>query len=186
MVDFCYCVRSVYVFGLQSKTMKIVIFVMCICHLLPVKPVDTDRYSYCESCLTAAREMDKAMKEVPAGRRHTVLEKLLRGQLCDKLLTYNHPHVPKEKMKSSCKHLFDSHHDQFLAALVNEEPKNLEIALCYEQSHACVGVRRQAFEDSKATFTETDIDALLRDNKENVRIAQPITAGSSAHKKDEL
>ena len=40
----------------------------------------------------------------------------------------------------------DSNYDQFHAALVDKEPKNLDIVLCYEQSTACVGVKRQSFE----------------------------------------
>lgn len=40
----------------------------------------------------------------------------------------------------------ESHYDQFHAALVNKEPKHLDILLCYEQSTACVGVKRTSFE----------------------------------------
>lgn len=42
------------------------------------------------------------------------------------------------------------------------------------------------WQDSKGAFTESDIDALLQDNKENVRIAQPIHSGSPVHTGDEL
>lgn len=42
------------------------------------------------------------------------------------------------------------------------------------------------WQDSKGTFTESDIDSLLRDNKENVRFAQPIHSGSPVHTGDDL
>lgn len=45
---------------------------------------------------------------------------------------------------------------KYFEALVNKEPKHLEIVLWYEQS------------------TESDIDVLLLDNMENVHAAQPI------------
>merc|ERR1719357_2090572 len=108
------------------------------------------------------------MKEAPPESRQTVVKNLISGSVCEKLLSYKHDRFSKDKMISSCKHLLDSHYNQFHAALVNKEPKQLGIVLCYEQSTACVGVKRQSFDESKTTFTESDIDALLRDNKENV------------------
>ncbi|XP_078017607.1 uncharacterized protein LOC144458627 [Epinephelus lanceolatus] len=166
--------------------MKILILLMCMCYLLPVQPEDIDRYAYCESCLTAAREIEKALKEAPAESRQTVLEKLIIGGVCEKLLSYKHSHVSKDKMTSSCMHLLETHHDQFHVALANKEPKHLDIVMCYEQSTACVGVKRQSFQDSKMTFTGDVVEALLRDNKEHVRIAQPVPSGSPARSKDEL
>ncbi|TNN85501.1 hypothetical protein EYF80_004134 [Liparis tanakae] len=164
-------------FDLQSLTMKILIFLMCM-YLLPVKPKDVDRYAYCESCLTAAQEIEKAMKEAPAESRQTIVENLISGGVCEKLLSYKHDHVSMAQIKSSCMHLLESHYNQFHEALVNKEPKHLDIVLCYEQSMACVGVKRQSFGSSKTT--EIDIEALLLDNKEHLRIAQPV------HSKDEL
>lgn len=38
----------------------------------------------------------------------------------------------------------------------------------------------------KRTFTESDIEALLQDNKENVRFAQPVHAELPDHPKEEL
>lgn len=35
-----------------------------------------------------------------------------------------------------------SHYDQFSSALLTKELKHLDIVLCYEQSTACVGVKR--------------------------------------------
>ncbi|KAG7242911.1 hypothetical protein INR49_018166 [Caranx melampygus] len=166
--------------------MKTLIFLMSMCFLLPVQPEDVNRYIYCESCLTVAQEIEKALTEVPAESRGKAVKSLISGRACEKLLYYKHDHISNDKLMSSCTHLFDSHHDQFHEALVNKEPKNLDIVLCYEQSTACVGVKRMSFKDSKTTFTESDIDALLRDNKENVRIAKPTYSGSPAHSRDEL
>ncbi|CAK6964734.1 hypothetical protein PFLUV_G00176590 [Scomber scombrus] len=166
--------------------MKISIFVMCMFYLLPVQPEDIDRYAYCESCLTVAQEIEEALKETPAESRQAVIEHLISGGVCDKLLSYKHGQSSKDKMTSYCIHLLDSHYDNFHAALVNKEPKHFGVVLCYEQSTACVGVKRQSFEGSKTTFTESDIDALLWKNKENVRIAKPIHSGSPVHSKDEL
>ncbi|KAM4534654.1 uncharacterized protein V3H82_024561 [Fundulus diaphanus] len=169
-----------------SKTMKITVFLACMGYYFPVQPHDTDSYTYCESCLTAAREIEKGIKEAPAGSRQTVIEKLLSWRLCEKILTSNHEHVAKDKMKSACMHLLDSHHNQFRAALMKKELKNLDMVMCYELSHACIGVKRKTIQDSKATFTDTEIDALLRDNKENVRIAQPVRPTSSEQRRNEL
>ncbi|KAF1379490.1 hypothetical protein PFLUV_G00176590 [Perca fluviatilis] len=166
--------------------MKILIFLMCMCYLLPVQPEDMDRYAYCESCLTTAQEIEKAMKEAPDESRQTVVENLITGGVCEKLLSYKHDHDSKDKTTSSCMHLLESHYDQLHVALVNKEPKHLDIVLCYEQSRACIGVKRQSSESSKTPFTESDIEALLRDNKEHVRIAQPVHSGSPVHSKDEL
>ncbi|GLD69103.1 uncharacterized protein AKAME5_002041800 [Lates japonicus] len=124
------------------------------------------------------------MKEAPAESRQTVVENLISGGVCQKLLSYKHDHITKDKLTSSCNHLLDSYYAQFHAALVNKEPKNLEIVLCYEQSPACIGVKRQSFEVSKTSFTDNDIDALLQDNKENVRIAQPRRSVSNTHHRE--
>lgn len=40
----------------------------------------------------------------------------------------------------------ESHYAQFHAALLNKEPKHLDILLCYEQSRACVGVKHTSFQ----------------------------------------
>ncbi|XP_076739704.1 uncharacterized protein LOC143418513 [Maylandia zebra] len=165
--------------------MKIAIFVLFVCLLLPVQPEEIDHYTYCETCLTVAQELEKSIKEAPVKSRNTVVKRLISGALCEKPLPHSH-HVSKDKLTSACRHLLESHRGQFYEALVNKEPKNLDIALCYEHSNSCVGVKRQTFEDSKGAFTESDIDALLRDNKENVRIAQPIHSGSPVHTGDEL
>lgn len=118
-------------------------------------------------------EIEKGIKQAPAGSRYTTIDKLLSWHLCEKRLTSNHEHVSKDTMKSACMHLLgktfrkeknhninvcvtgyfityflylDSHRNQFRAALVKEEPKNLDIVLCYELSHACVGVKRRTFQ----------------------------------------
>lgn len=108
------------------------------------------------------------MKDVPAERRQRVVESLISGDVCEKLLTYKQ--VSKDKMKSSCMDLLGkskknnsigllyiyviilqltdwnidpgSHYDKFNSALLTKEPKHLDIVLCYEQSTACVGVKR--------------------------------------------
>ncbi|CAB1422109.1 unnamed protein product [Pleuronectes platessa] len=155
-------------------------------YLLPVQPDDTDRYSYCESCLTAAQEIEKAMKQTSAESRGTVVENLISGGVCEKLMSNKHDHHTNDKLLSSCSHLLDSNYDRFHAALVDKEPKHLDIVLCYEQSTACVGVKRQSFEDSKTPFEEGHIAALLQENKEKVRFAQPVHSGSPTGSRDEL
>lgn len=40
----------------------------------------------------------------------------------------------------------ESYYEQFRMVLLNKEPKHLHIVLCYEQSRACVGVKRSSFE----------------------------------------
>lgn len=40
------------------------------------------------------------MKDVPAEKRQRVIEKLISGDVCEKLLTYKQ--VPEDKIKSSC------------------------------------------------------------------------------------
>lgn len=115
------------------------------------------------------------MKDVPAERRERVVESLISGDVCEKLLTKQ---VPEDKMKSSCLdllgqsikqqdwslfmsyysnnlHLYvdpGSHYDQFSSALLTKEPKRLDIVLCYEQSTACVGVKRLSFQVSLDTL----------------------------------
>ena len=42
------------------------------------------------------------------------------------------------------------------------------------------------WQHARAIFTETDIDASLQDNQENVRVAHPVHAGSPVHKRDEM
>ncbi|KAF7654114.1 hypothetical protein LDENG_00073850 [Lucifuga dentata] len=170
---------------MQSLTMKTLIFLLYTFHLLAAQPKDVDRYAYCESCLTTANEIEKAMKEAPAESRQKVIESLISGGVCERLLFYKNNHLYKH-MKSSCIHLLDNHSDQFYAALVNKEPKHLDIILCYEQSAACVGVKRKSFENSKSPFKNSDIDALLQDNKEKVRLTQPVRSGSPFPSKDEL
>lgn len=46
------------------------------------------------------------MTEAPAGSRQRVVENLLSGGVCDKLLSYKHVHVSKDKRTSPCAHLF--------------------------------------------------------------------------------
>ncbi|XP_078807738.1 uncharacterized protein LOC144994301 [Oryzias latipes] len=158
--------------------MKISFFFICMFYFIPTQAQKKDHHMNCESCLKAAQVMEKVIKETPTESRQRVVEKLLGGQLCHHLLSYNQEHATKDKVLSACTELLDSHRDQFLAALAREEPKNLSIVMCYEQSHACVGVKQKSQEDSKVDFAESDIEALLQTHKENVRIAQPITAHS--------
>lgn len=150
---------------------------MCIGDYLPVQPHNTDRNSYCESCLTAAQELEKGINDAPAASRQAVIEKLLSRRLCEKL---------EDVSKSACMHLLDSNRDKFRTYLLKEVPKNLDIMLCYEVSHACIGVKRQAFQDSKPTFTDAEIAALLRDNKENVRVAHPTHEALPEQRRNEL
>ncbi|XP_078140697.1 uncharacterized protein LOC144539473 [Centroberyx gerrardi] len=166
--------------------MKILIFVMCTFQLLAAQPQGVDRYTYCESCLTTAQEIERVMKEAPAEGRQRAVESLISGDVCERRLFHKHGDLSKDKMASSCKHLLDDHYDQFHAALVNKEPEHLDIVLCYEQSTACVGVKRHSFENSKTTFKDSDIDTLLRHNEASVRIAQPIRTSSPVPPKDEL
>ncbi|KAM6966104.1 uncharacterized protein LKV04_018602 [Tautogolabrus adspersus] len=166
--------------------MKTFILFMFMCFVLPVQPKDTDRNAYCESCLSAAQEIERAIKETPAERRQTAVEELLHGAVCKKLNSIQHAHVSKDKLVSSCMKLIDSNYDQFYEALLTKEPKNLSVVLCYEQSTACVGVKRKSFEDSKTNFSDSDIEALLQANKDNVRVSQPIHSGSPVDSRDEL
>ena len=48
----------------------------------------------------------------------------------------------------------ESHYDHFHVALLTKEPKHLDIVLCYEQSPACVGVKRQYFEVTHGNICE--------------------------------
>lgn len=45
----------------------------------------------------------------------------------------------------------ENHYDQFHAVLVNK-PKSLEIALCYELSTACVGVKRSSIQVTETAW----------------------------------
>ncbi|XP_011602243.2 uncharacterized protein isoform X2 [Takifugu rubripes] len=164
-------------------TMKIILFVIYAGFVLPVH--SDERHAYCESCLATAKAIEKEMKDVPAEERQRVVEKLISGDVCENLLTYKQ--VPEDKIKSSCMDLLGSHYEQIHSALLSQELKRLDIVLCYEQSTACVGVKHLSFEDArKRTFAESDIEALLQDNKENVRFAQPVHAELPDHPKEEL
>ncbi|CAJ1075006.1 hypothetical protein PFLUV_G00176590 [Xyrichtys novacula] len=145
-----------------------------------------DRYVDCESCLTAAQEIEKSLKGAPAESRQTIVKGLLHGDVCKKLHSFQHAHISKDKLIISCMKLMDSNYDQFYEALVAKEPNNLGIVLCYEQSRACVGVKRQSFEDVKQSFSADDIEALIQANKEKVRISQPVHSGSRESPRDEL
>ncbi|KAM9394259.1 uncharacterized protein KZ484_005330 [Pholidichthys leucotaenia] len=166
--------------------MKILTFTLFMCNLLLVQLKDGNRYTYCETCLKAAQGLERAIKEAPAASRKAVVEKLLSGELCEKLVSHNHDQISKDKLASSCAFLLEANYKEFHAALLDKEPENLNVLLCYEQSNACVGVKLQTFEDSKGTFTAADIDALLHENKEKVRIARPVHPGPSVHPGDEL
>lgn len=45
------------------------------------------------------------MKEAPAESRQRVVEGLISGGVCEKLLSYKYAHVSKDKITSSCMHL---------------------------------------------------------------------------------
>ncbi|KAG7504940.1 hypothetical protein JOB18_019899 [Solea senegalensis] len=126
--------------------MEILIFLVCTCFLLPVQPKETDRQTYCESCLTMAQEIEKVLKQAPDENRQTAVKNLISGGVCKKVSSFKNDHKTNNKLVSSCIQLLDSHYAQFREALVNKEPKNLGIVLCYEESKACVGVKRQSFE----------------------------------------
>ena len=53
----------------------------------------------------------------------------------------------------------EDHHEKFSEALLNKEPKGLEITLCYEQTSLCVGVKRHSFE-VEYTHTHTHTHTL--------------------------
>lgn len=64
------------------------------------------------------------------------------------LFEVNHRH--------SQNHIPDSHRDQFRTALMKNEATHLNIRLCYEASHACVGVKRKTFQVS-ISYLKIDI-----------------------------
>ncbi|KAI9999509.1 hypothetical protein NQD34_018465 [Periophthalmus magnuspinnatus] len=101
----------------------------------------------------------------------------MQGAVCHKL--------PEDKI-SSCLHLLGMHQDEFIQALSGQEPKQLDIVLCYEQSTACVGVKLHTFMDRTSTTLERDIDALLYENKDKVLFAKPTHSSSTGHPKEEL
>lgn len=49
--------------------------------------------------------MEKVIKETPTESRQRVVEKLLGGQLCHHLLSYNQEHATKDKVLSACTEL---------------------------------------------------------------------------------
>lgn len=111
------------------------------------------------------------MKEAPAESRQRVVERLISGDVCERPPFHSHGALSRDIMTSSCKHLLgknirvwyktmlllyrlilsfnphsDDRYEQFHAVLLNKEPERLDIALCYEQSTACVGVKHQSFQ----------------------------------------
>lgn len=50
-------------------------------------------------------EIEEAVKEAPAENRQRVVESLITGGVCEKLLPNKHIHVSTDKMTSSCMHL---------------------------------------------------------------------------------
>lgn len=123
-------------------------------------------------CNLLSIAIEKEVKDIPNESRQRLIENLISGDVCEKLVSSRQ--VPGDKMKSSCMDLlgkneknnniglytlfypvannlhwnFDpgSHYDQFHSALLSKELKHLEIVLCYEQSTACVGVKRPSSE----------------------------------------
>ncbi|KAG7504943.1 hypothetical protein JOB18_019899 [Solea senegalensis] len=120
-----------------------------------------------------AQEIEKVLKQAPDENRQTAVKNLISGGVCKKVSSFKNDHKTNNKLVSSCIQLLgkvrgilladlysvlnfyktpslnphtDSHYAQFREALVNKEPKNLGIVLCYEESKACVGVKRQSFE----------------------------------------
>ncbi|XP_077412332.1 uncharacterized protein LOC144043021 [Vanacampus margaritifer] len=163
----------------QPHTMKILLFALCSCFFLHVQTENIDRYAYCESCIIAAKEFEKEMQEAPVESRQALVDDLI-SEVCNRL--NSHKQFTKDKLTTACIQLFDSHYDQFHAALLSHEPDRLDVVLCYEKSTACVGIKRHSFEDSKIPFTDDYIENLLQNHKDNVRITQPIHSSS----KDEL
>ncbi|KAK0141502.1 hypothetical protein N1851_021396 [Merluccius polli] len=94
---------------------------------------------------TCAVEIVKVIKDSPAVTRQIVLKRLLSGEVCDRPVFHNHKVAYKDTMTSSCKQLLEDHHEEFSEVLLSEEPKNLEITMCYELSSSCVGVKHQSF-----------------------------------------
>ncbi|KAF6732476.1 Centriolar coiled-coil protein of 110 kDa [Oryzias melastigma] len=85
--------------------MNIFVFFICMLYFIPTQAEKKDRHMYCESCLKAAQVIEKVLKETPSESRQRVAEKLLAGQLCNELLSYNQDHVSKDKMLSACRDL---------------------------------------------------------------------------------
>lgn len=50
-------------------------------------------------------EIEKAIKEASTESRQRVIESLINGGVCEKLLSYKHGHASEDKMTSYCKHL---------------------------------------------------------------------------------
>ncbi|KAK7940367.1 hypothetical protein WMY93_003693 [Mugilogobius chulae] len=152
------------------------VYVLLVSYLTLVQSEEIDRKLLCESCLTAAKEIEKALQDAPIKNRKTVIKKLMQGAVCYKL--------PEDK-RSPCLHLFGLHQDEFRQALSGKDSKQLDILLCYEHSTACVGVKLQSFKDQRSTTLESDIEALLRENKDKVRFVKPIhSAGNKESSSD--
>lgn len=50
-------------------------------------------------------EITKAVKEASEDSRQTIVENLISGGVCEKLLPSKHQHLSKEKLTTSCMHL---------------------------------------------------------------------------------
>lgn len=158
---------------LSPPTMKLFILVVCTFHLIVAQHQAADRSTHCESCLITAREIEKVLRDSPADARQPVLRRLLAGEVCERPVFHNHQVASRDTLTACCKQLLEGHHEEFSEALLHGNPKHMEITLCYEQSHTCVGVKRQSFQNPKDTFKD-DLDALIQSNKGNMRISRPI------------
>ncbi|KAK6312287.1 hypothetical protein J4Q44_G00179510 [Coregonus suidteri] len=109
--------------------MRNLLLFVCLFELLAAQTDDVDCYTYCESCLTTAQEIESILKKYTAESRRDVVEKLVSGAVCGTAPFHKNGQLSKENMKTSCKYLFDVHHEEFRTALLGREAERLDIAL---------------------------------------------------------
>ncbi|KAG9340434.1 hypothetical protein JZ751_021547 [Albula glossodonta] len=129
--------------------------------------------------------METSERKLSVMSRPQLVERLVDDILCETASFQKHSDLPDDKFTVACKHLLDVHGEDFRDALLRRESERLDVLLCYQSSLACVGVKRHA-NQNKASFKDSDIENLLEENRENIRITRPVHTNFTKMDKDEL
>ncbi|KAM4023909.1 uncharacterized protein ACNLHF_024868 [Anomaloglossus baeobatrachus] len=138
-------------------------------------PSSDERRIYCETCLATVQELKKAVK-VHAGEVSRTKIKAEMSKVC-KSLTFEEKYLAEAR--NGCKDLLDVYEDKFEETFLREKEDTFEANLCYMHTRACIGVKRNSFQEQTQKFEDGIIEDFIKNHGDRVRHAKPRVADSS-------
>ncbi|XP_077130997.1 uncharacterized protein LOC143785764 [Ranitomeya variabilis] len=141
-------------------------------------PPHVERRIYCETCLATVQELKKAVKVHAAELSRTKI----RGEMIDVCKSLKFEEKYLAEARTGCMHLLDVYEDKFEETFLKEKEDAFEANLCYLHTRACIGVKRNSFQEQNQKY-EDGIIEFIKNHGDQVRHAKPMAADGSENLK---